>query len=68
MTTDELNSKIEQLCVAKGLHFKPHEGPPWQADNGPCPWPAQSAGGESWPKAQALRRMLIAEIERVTIT
>ena len=28
----------------------------------------QALVAESWPKAQALRRKLIAEIERVTIT
>ena len=63
MTTDELNAKIEALCVAKGLHFKPHECPPWEANEGPSPWPPNTAGWASWPKAQALRRKLIGEIK-----
>ena len=63
MTDDDaLNAKIEALCAFKGLHFKPWECPPWEADEGPSPWPADTAGGGSWPKAQALRRELIAEL------
>jgi hypothetical protein len=60
---DELNAKIEALCKARGWTFSPHECPPWEADEGPSPWGADTAGSESWPKAQALRRKLIAEIE-----
>jgi hypothetical protein len=42
------------------MQFAPYECPPWEADDGPSPWPAHTAGAESWPKAQALRRKLIA--------
>jgi hypothetical protein len=63
MMADELDAKIEELCKAKGMTFKPHECPPWEAREGSSPWPPNTAGSESWPKAQALRRKLIAEIE-----
>ena len=65
MTTDELNAKIEELCEAKGMTFKPWEVRPWwatAAHEGPCPWPAGTVGAETWPKAVALRRKLIAEL------
>ena len=62
MTPDELNAKIEQRCEAKGMKFKPWECSPWNAreervvnDGTVC--------AESYPKAQALRRKLIAELE-----
>jgi|SoiMethySBSTD1v2_1073268.scaffolds.fasta_scaffold6561836_1 hypothetical protein len=62
MTLDELNAKIEQRCEAKGIKFKPWECSPWNAreervvnDGTVC--------AESYPKAQALRRKLIAELE-----
>ena len=57
-----LNERIEELCTARGMTFRPHECPPWEADDGPSPWPPNSAGSESWPKAQQLRRRLIAEL------
>ena len=62
MTLDELDAKIEQICESKGMKFKPWECPPWNAReervvNDGTVW------AESYPKAQALRRMLIAEIE-----
>ena len=62
MTDDELNAKIEAICKARGMTFAPYECPPWEADEGPSPWPPRTAGAESWPKAQALRRKLIAEL------
>jgi hypothetical protein len=65
-TTTELNERIRELCAARGLTFRPWEVPPWEVDDGPSPWPAGSAGGRSWPKAQALRRKLIAEIKSKT--
>ena len=43
---DELNAAIERLCEAKGFHFKTFECPPWEADDGPCPWPKHTAGPE----------------------
>jgi hypothetical protein len=63
MTNEELNAAIRDLCEQRGMQFAPHACPPWEADDGPSPWPAHTAGAESWPKAQALRRKLVAEIE-----
>ena len=34
-----LNERIEELCTARGMTFRPHECPPWEADDGPSPWP-----------------------------
>jgi hypothetical protein len=58
-----LNDRIRELCEKRGLRFRLWEIPPWQANFGPSPWPSQVGGGESWPKAQALRRKLIAELK-----
>jgi hypothetical protein len=58
-----LNERIEDLCERKELHFGPHEIPPWEADDGPSPYPPMSAGSTTWPLAQRLRRELIAELE-----
>jgi hypothetical protein len=63
MTEDELNTQIREICRKRGMAFKPWETHPADADEGPCPWPAGAVGAESWPKAQTLRRQLIAEIE-----
>ena len=63
MTLDELNAKIEALCVTRGMQFKPWECPPWDAREGAVRNDG-TVWAESYPKAQALRRMLIAEIER----
>jgi hypothetical protein len=60
---ERLNERIEELCERKGLHFQPHEIPPWDADEGPSPHPPASAGSLTWPMAQKLRRELIAELE-----
>lgn len=62
MDGDELNRRIEEICTERGLTFAPWECPPWECDEGPSPWPADTAGAELWPKAQRLRRQLIAEI------
>ena len=32
-------------------------------EDAPCPWPKHTAGPESWPKAQAMRRKLIEELD-----
>ena len=61
MTTDELNEAIQRLCEERGMNFAPWECHPADANDGPCPWPVGCVGAESWPKAQALRRKLIAE-------
>jgi hypothetical protein len=58
----DLDRRIEELCHQRGYHFKPWETPPWEADDGPSPWPPGCAGALSWPQAQQLRRRLIAEL------
>jgi hypothetical protein len=59
-----LNERIRDLCEKRGLTFKPWEVTPWDVDDGPSPWSSSSGGGTSWPKAQALRRKLIAELKK----
>lgn len=62
MTNDELDAKIEALCVARGMQFKPWECEPWNARE--CVFRNDgTAWAELYPKAQALRRKLIAEID-----
>lgn len=65
MDEDAMNAAIEWLCKARGLTFAPWEfPPPWHSEvEGPCPFPHYTAGAESWPKAQQLRRQFVAEIE-----
>jgi hypothetical protein len=58
-----LDKRIRKLREARGLHFKPWEIPPWDVDDGPSPFPAGTAGAQSWSRAQKLRRRLIAEIK-----
>jgi hypothetical protein len=62
MTHSATNQKIRNYCDAHGLEFKPWEVHPADADTGPSPWPAGSGGAESWPKAQKLRRKILADI------
>jgi hypothetical protein len=64
MTLDALASKIEQPCEDKGPKFKPWECPTWQARDGRVR--NGTVWAETYPKAQALRRMLISEIEQLT--
>jgi hypothetical protein len=60
----KLNDRIRALCEARGMTFKPWEIPPWDVpDTGPSPWPPTTGGSISWPKAQKLRRKLIAELK-----
>jgi hypothetical protein len=61
----DLNRRIEALCVSKGLTFMPHECPPWDApDSLPEGWRSNgTAGDASLPHAVKLRRRLVAEIE-----
>jgi hypothetical protein len=66
MTEEELTAEIKKVCEARGMIFKPWEVTPWSvsaAVGGRCPWPAGTAGAESWQKAVTLRNRLIAEIE-----
>jgi hypothetical protein len=60
-----LDASIERLCEEGGLHFKPHETPPWWApDELPDDYAPDGTGGnDSLPQAVKLRRKLIAEIE-----
>jgi hypothetical protein len=61
MATD---AQIRALCEARGLTFRPWGIAPWDVHPGEaCPWPQGSGGSDSWPKAQALRARLAAEIE-----
>jgi len=61
----KIDEEIKRLCEEKGLAFKPWEFPP--------PWDVSEAThwanglpieGDWWPKAQAMRRELIAEIKQ----
>ena len=61
--TTSTNEQIRAWCVERGLTFKPWEVHPADANGGPSPWGAGSAGAESWPKAQTLRRKIIAELK-----
>lgn len=61
--TTTLDDRIRAWCDEHGLKFKPWEVHPAEVDNGPSPWPAASGGGDSWPKAQKLRRKIIADLE-----
>ena len=64
MDDDDLNKRIEEICRERGLTFAPWEVAPWDCDEGSSPWPDGCAGSESWPEAQALRRLLIDEINK----
>ena len=66
MTRPTLNDRIRAYCEAQGWKFKPWEVHPADADDGPSPWPAQSGGATSWPKAQKLRREIIATLKKET--
>jgi hypothetical protein len=58
----DIDEQLKQLCEQKGLRFKPWEVAPWDVTAGPSPWPRGTAGYASWPKAQQLRRRLLAEL------
>lgn len=62
MRKAELNERIRELCEQRGWRFRPWEAPPWWVDDDTAP-----AGGTAWeqsvPKAQKLRKRLIAEME-----
>jgi hypothetical protein len=57
-----IDEQIRALCERKGLIFRPWEIHPADVNDGPSPWPRGSAGSENWPKAQKLRKALIAEL------
>lgn len=58
----DLNERLKAACELRGLVFRPWEVPPWQADGKTSPYPSNSAGGQSWPKAVRLRARLLAEL------
>jgi hypothetical protein len=60
----KLDEQIRALCEKRGLTFKPWEVEPWDVNDGSSPWPPGTAGATTWPKAQALRRKLIAELKK----
>ena len=62
----DTNERIKALCKRRGYQFKPWEICPWDVDDGPSPYPPGTSGGVSWPKAQALRKRLIEELEAAT--
>src|SRR5262245_52430145 len=57
------DAKIREICEERGMKFRPWEIRPWKAHDGRRPFGDGTAGAESRPKAQELRRRLIAEIE-----
>jgi len=61
-TSKDIDANIRALCDVKGWTFRPWELHPAEVDEGPNPYPRQSAGATSWRKAQALRRELIKEL------
>ena len=58
-----LNERIRDLCEKRGLTFKPWEVTPWDVDRSVAVVLRAAVAGRSWPKAQALRRRLIAELK-----
>jgi hypothetical protein len=65
-----LDEKVKALCERKGLRFGPFEPAPWQVGDTVPQYVIDGieAGlgwgwGESYPRAMALRRRLIAELE-----
>ena len=61
--TLSIDARILAWCDERGLTFKPWEIHPADANDGPSPWPVGSAGADSWPKAQKMRRKIIAELK-----
>ena len=56
----EVDRRIRALCREKGLRFRPWEPEPWAVpSHGSCQHPGWV---EIWPKAQELRRRLLAEL------
>jgi len=61
-TSNDIDARIRALCDVKGWQFRAWELHPAEVDEGPNPYPRQSAGATSWRKAQALRRQIIKEL------
>ncbi len=61
--TFSLNDRIRAWCDDRGVTFCPWEVHPAEVNGGPSPWPAGTAGADSWPKAQKLRRKIIADLK-----
>jgi len=64
MRRAEIDKRIRGLCEERGYMFRPWETHPAEVNDGPSPWPHGTAGAMNWPKAQKLRRDLIAETEQ----
>ena len=62
MASGTLDQRIREYCEAHNMNFMPWEAPPWEVDDGPCPPPNGTAYRASWPKAQQLRRQIIAAL------
>lgn len=60
--TKSVDDRIRAYCAAQGWRFKPWEIHPADADCEESPWPANSAGAASWPKARKLRAQILAEL------
>ena len=61
--TFSINDRIRAWCDDRGLEFAPYEVHPAEAHSGPSPWPAGCSGALSCPKAQTLRRKIIADLK-----
>ena len=60
------NARIRAWCNERGLTFKPWEIHPADVRDGPSPYPAGTGGADTWPKAQAMRRKIIADLKART--
>jgi hypothetical protein len=58
----KLDEEIRELCLKRGVTFRPWEVTPSEVHRGPCPGNPGTAAYETWPSAQRLRRQLIAEL------
>jgi hypothetical protein len=61
MTTSP-NDRLRAWCDDRALAFDPWEIAPWEATDDTCPWPCQTGGATSWPRARALRARIIEEL------
>ena len=58
-----LSELVRRYCAERDFRFKPWEIPPWDCElDEPCPFPSNTAGASSWPKAIELRRRILAEL------
>jgi hypothetical protein len=62
----EMDERVKQLCQQKGLHFGPHECPPWWVRADEELPPTTTPWAETAILAQRLRRELEAELAAET--